>query len=94
MECEYVQREGELFGEMSLLNRTPATATVTATRNASLLRLPREDFNSLILSHPQVLVLVSELTDARQRDTEARLSGGALDSDSPRTDSREDLALV
>lgn len=87
-------REGELFGEMSLLNRTPATATVTAARNVSLLRLPREDFNSLILSHPQVLVLVSELTEARQRDTEAQLSGGALDSESLRTEPREDLVLV
>jgi CRP-like cAMP-binding protein len=69
-------REGELFGEMSLLQRTPATATVTAARNSSLLRLPREDFDTLILTHPQILALVSELTDARQRSNEALLGGG------------------
>jgi len=62
--------EGELFGEMSLLTRSPAAATVTATRHTSLLRLPREDFEVLILSHPQILELVSELTDARQRANE------------------------
>ncbi|EAU61845.1 cyclic nucleotide-binding domain-containing protein, partial [Stigmatella aurantiaca] len=44
-------REGELFGEISLLLKTPATATVVAIRRTSLLRLPREDFDSLILTH-------------------------------------------
>ncbi|MFY0522883.1 cyclic nucleotide-binding domain-containing protein [Archangium gephyra] len=67
--------EGELFGEMSLLQRTPATATVTAARNTSLLRLPREDFDTLILTHPQILALVSELTESRQRSNEALLGG-------------------
>ncbi|WNG27192.1 cyclic nucleotide-binding domain-containing protein [Cystobacter fuscus] len=87
-------REGELFGEMSLLNKTPATATVTAARNCSLLRLPREDFDTLILTHPQVLVLVSELTDARQRSNEALLGGGYGSTGTPHTESFEDLVLV
>ncbi|HEY0096573.1 MAG TPA: cyclic nucleotide-binding domain-containing protein, partial [Archangium sp.] len=68
-------REGELFGEMSLLQKTPATATVTAARNTSLLRLPREDFDTLILTHPQILALVSELTESRQRSNETLLGG-------------------
>ncbi|WNG58094.1 cyclic nucleotide-binding domain-containing protein [Archangium gephyra] len=68
-------REGELFGEMSLLQKTPANATVTAARNTSLLRLPREDFDTLILTHPQILVLVSELIEARQRSNETLLGG-------------------
>jgi CRP-like cAMP-binding protein len=64
-------KEGELFGEISLLSKTPATATVMSTRHTSLLRLPREDFDALILSHPQILVLVSELSEQRLRRTEA-----------------------
>jgi CRP-like cAMP-binding protein len=52
---------------MSLLARAPATATVSATRHTSLLRLPREDFDRLILSHPQILEHVSELTDERAK---------------------------
>ncbi len=74
-------REGELFGEMSLLQKTPATATVTAQRNTSLLRLPREDFDTLILTHPQILALVSELTETRRRNTEAVLGTGPKDGE-------------
>jgi CRP-like cAMP-binding protein len=75
-------KEGELFGEISLLQKTPATATVTATRRTSLLRLPREDFDALILSHPQILVLISELSEQRLRRTEA-LTGGPVMELSP-----------
>jgi CRP-like cAMP-binding protein len=68
-------KEGDLFGEMSLLTRQPATATVTATGNTIVLKLPRENFQELILTHPQILELVSELTDQRKSATEAVLSG-------------------
>lgn len=60
-------KEGEIFGEMSLLTKQPAGANVIALRRTSLLRLPKEDFDRLILSHPQILVLVSELTDERKK---------------------------
>ena len=60
-------REGELFGEMSLLHKAPATADVVASRRTSLLRLPREDFDALISSHPQILAHVAELTEERLR---------------------------
>lgn len=60
-------KEGEVFGEMSLLTRSAATATVVTARHTSLLRLPREDFDRLILSHPQILEHVSELTDERAK---------------------------
>jgi CRP-like cAMP-binding protein len=67
-------KEGDVFGEISLLHKTPATATVLASRYTTVLRLPREDFDQLILLHPQILVLVSELTDERLRRTEAVLN--------------------
>lgn len=70
-------RDGEIFGEMSLLDKAPAGATVSATRRTSLLKLPRKDFDELIMSHPQILALVSELTDDRRRQTDAILSGTA-----------------
>ena len=68
-------KEGEIFGEMSLLTRRPATATVTSTGNSILLRLPRENFQELVLTHPQILELVSELTEKRKSATEAILHG-------------------
>jgi CRP-like cAMP-binding protein len=87
-----VLREGDLFGEMSLLQKTPATATVTAARNTSLMRLPREDFDTLILTHPQILALVSELTETRQRHTVELLLGERMKSREP-AGSLEELIL-
>ncbi|MCY1023312.1 cyclic nucleotide-binding domain-containing protein [Pyxidicoccus sp. MSG2] len=63
-------KEGDLFGEISLLQKTPATATVTVSRHTTLLRLPRADFDALISSHPQILVLISELSDERLQRTQ------------------------
>lgn len=67
--------EGEIFGEMSLLTRKPATATVSSRGNVLVLRLPRENFQELVVTHPQILELVSELTDRRKGATEAILHG-------------------
>lgn len=74
-------KEGDLFGEMSLLTKSKATATVAAAKRTSLLRLPREDFDMLIMSHPQVLVLVSELTEARQKQNAALPTPAAAPGD-------------
>ena len=68
-------KEGDIFGEMSLLTRKPATATVTSQGNSILLRLPRENFQELVLTHPQILELVWELTEKRKSATEAILQG-------------------
>jgi len=73
-------REGDLFGEMSLLTRQPATATVTSPGNAILLRLPRDKFQELVVTHPQILALVSELTDQRAAATRAALKRHGISS--------------
>ncbi|WP_163867258.1 cyclic nucleotide-binding domain-containing protein [Myxococcus eversor] len=86
-------KEGDLFGEISLLQKTPATATVTAARHTTLLRLPREDFDALISSHPQILVLISELSDERLRRTEQVL-GSHLSGTLSSLDGEEELILV
>ncbi|MBE4749508.1 cyclic nucleotide-binding domain-containing protein [Corallococcus sp. ZKHCc1 1396] len=86
-------KEGDLFGEISLLQKTPATATVEAARHTTLLRLPREDFDSLISSHPQVLMLVSDLSDQRLRRTQGLLDA-AMDAASRAEDDEDDLILV
>jgi CRP-like cAMP-binding protein len=64
-------KEGEIFGEMSLLTRDPASATVTAQSNAILLRLPRDSFQELVVTHPQILELVSDLAEKRRSEVEA-----------------------
>jgi CRP-like cAMP-binding protein len=70
-------REGDLFGEVSCLRKTAATATVTARRAGSLLRLPRADFDALVMTYPQILELVSTLSDERLEGLDAILSGHA-----------------
>ncbi len=74
-------KEGELFGEMSLLQKTPATATVSAAKHTSLLRLPREDFDALVSTNPEVHALVSELTANRARANELLLKTDAEGDD-------------
>jgi CRP-like cAMP-binding protein len=64
-------KEGDIFGEMSLLTRQPATASVISQGNSILLRLPRESFQELVVTHPQILELVSELNEKRKSATEA-----------------------
>jgi CRP-like cAMP-binding protein len=72
--------DGEIFGEMSLLSQKPASATVSAKRRSTVLRLPRERFQELVVTYPQVLVLLSEMADVRTR-LDAQRQAGALAPD-------------
>ena len=67
----------DVFGEVSCLRKGPASATVVANRSGTLLRLPRETFDEIVSAYPQVLELVSELTDERLQNLDAILSGRA-----------------
>jgi CRP-like cAMP-binding protein len=60
-------KEGDVFGEMSLLTREPVSATIQANGRVIVLRLPRKQFNEVIMTHPQVLEMISEISAARQR---------------------------
>ena len=69
--------EGDLFGEMSCLRKTAATATVTARRGGTFLRLPRADFDELVMSYPQILELISTLSEERLEALDAIMTGAA-----------------
>ena len=68
-------REGDVFGEISLLTRSAATADVVAKGPARVLRLPRQIFDEVILTHPQILELVARLSEERMQTNEALLGG-------------------
>ncbi len=70
-------REGDLFGEMSCLLKTPASATILVSRGGTLLRLPRAAFDEVVASYPQILELVAELSEERAENLDAILSGHA-----------------
>jgi CRP-like cAMP-binding protein len=61
--------EGEVFGEISCLHKEPAVATVVASTPATILRLPRSDFDALIMRNPAILELVSSLGEHRRAIT-------------------------
>ncbi len=47
------------------------------SRPGTLLRLPRRDFDELVVSYPQILELVSTLSEERAENLDAILSGHA-----------------
>lgn len=66
-------KDGDFFGEISLLTNQPCTATVTATKKSSLMRLSRDNFNEIILQHPYILETVSQYMEERIKANEVAL---------------------
>ncbi len=66
---------GDVFGEMSLLARAGAAASVTARSKCLVLELPAKAFREVIMTHPQVLVFVGELAEERRRQLSAVAEG-------------------
>jgi CRP-like cAMP-binding protein len=60
---------GDVFGEMSLLNGAPATATVTAAQRSTVLFLAREYVERLMSSIPHMRQYLESLGDERAMDT-------------------------
>ncbi len=62
--------EGDMAGEVSVLTHSNATATVRALGTTRILCLSKQTFNELIMTHPQILMLVSEVSESRQKGDE------------------------
>ena len=60
---------GELVGELALLDDGTRSATVVAARDSVVARLPRDDFESLVTSHPTAMLSVIRTIVGRSRDT-------------------------
>lgn len=59
---------GDLFGEISMIQRCPTTATVTAATRSVVLYLTRGDFDANIAKFPEVLSHVYEMAIQRERE--------------------------
>lgn len=70
-------REGDVFGEISLIRDAPATATVTATRKTAVVELPADDFAHLVADHEGVRTYLMGLTEGRIAKTTAAMSADA-----------------
>jgi CRP-like cAMP-binding protein len=72
---------GEVFGEMSLLNATKASASVTAAQRTTVLLLAREYVERLIHSLPALRGYLEGLGDERAMDTRMWLDNPAVGED-------------
>jgi CRP-like cAMP-binding protein len=76
-------REGDVFGEIGLVNDQPTTATVTAAEKSVLLVLDRARFQALTSNHPKILEYLSTISDERLAENKDAMSseGVILDAD-------------
>ncbi len=66
---------GHFFGEISLLDGGPRTATVRANADTTLLCLSREQFHAFLLKHPAAAIHMLTILGQRQRETNEKLRG-------------------
>jgi len=67
-------REGDVFGEISLLRDQPTSATVLAGRDGELLFLSRGEFERLVAERPALRRALEVVSEERLRETRARLA--------------------
>lgn len=70
---------GDVVGEISLVLRRPATADVVATHQTVALELTREEFQSAIKEHPELLSELYELATKREEETRTVVAQETLD---------------
>jgi signal transduction histidine kinase len=68
-----VRGAGEVFGEMSVLDRSPRSATLVATQPSSLLELSQDAFRELLAASPQATLAILNTVTSRLRNTEGML---------------------
>jgi CRP-like cAMP-binding protein len=61
--------EGEIFGEIALLDGQPRTADVTASTDCNLMIIERRDFMPLLRGNPELTIKMLELICSRLRRT-------------------------
>jgi Cyclic nucleotide-binding domain len=67
-------KEGDFFGEISVLSGAPRTATVTAASRCELLELDKVSLDRIAATHPHVREVLQEFHDARKDSTLETLS--------------------
>jgi CRP-like cAMP-binding protein len=71
-------REGEVFGEIGLVEKRPTTATVTTTEKSVVLYLDRAKFAAFIENHPKIHEYLSTLSGTRLSETEQAMSSDGV----------------
>lgn len=66
---------GDFFGEMSLLDSAPRSATIRAIDQVSCLMLSSWDFKALLERHPAIAIKLLEVLSRRLRVADERIGG-------------------
>ena len=61
--------ERQVFGEMSLLDSEPRSASISAVSDVELLRIDRDDFNEILSEKPEIAQGIIKVLSRRLRDT-------------------------
>lgn len=69
-----VMEDRDCFGEMSILDEEPRSATAEVARDSTLLAIKRDDFQRLMLARPQIAVSMFKSISRRLREATSRLS--------------------
>jgi CRP/FNR family transcriptional regulator, cyclic AMP receptor protein len=67
---------GEQFGEMSLVDDGPRSASATAVTDALLLQIRAADFERVLMSHPEVALELLKVVSRRLRNMNETFSSG------------------
>jgi CRP-like cAMP-binding protein len=73
-------RAGEVFGEMSLINNQPTSASVRAARRSTILFLARDYFQRLIQALPEIRRYFEELSERRGMESQLVLGGELIEA--------------
>ena len=73
-----ILNEGDFFGDMSLLDGKPRSATVISIEESELRLIRRSDFNKLIETHPGIALRLLEELTSRLRKADERIESLAL----------------
>jgi CRP-like cAMP-binding protein len=65
---------GDFFGEMSLLDQAPRSATIRALEQTACLMLSSWDFKALLERHPSIAIKLLEVLSRRLRVADERLT--------------------
>lgn len=69
-----ILEERETFGEMSILDQEPRSATVEVHKDATLLAIKRDDFQRLLLARPQLAFSLFRTISRRLREAVTRFT--------------------
>lgn len=64
---------GDVFGEMSFMTGEPPMASIITIERSWVLRLPKDDLDHVIRSHPEVLRQLNQIAERRQAKNRATL---------------------